>query len=462
MKTSRKEKIIHFSVILFVLFSLVSFQNFRSDRRRDNRQPDFRGKIRCLNQSLPFRSRGIEYAPDQVLVKFKPALTTQAVKTTLAAYEAKMMKRIPQIDVYQLQIPKGTNVEEMLYVLRQNPDIEYAAPNYKAYIAVTPNDLLFQYQYSLYNKGQRIAPGDIPGAPIGKQNADIKAISAWGETQGDEDIVIAVLDTGIDFNHMDIKNKIHSSGYDFVNDDSDPTDDHWHGTFVSGIAGAETDNSEGIAGVSWNCKILPVKVMDEEGSGYYSWIIEGIIWAVDNGASVINLSLGGDVADQSLENAVKYAFDSGVVIVASAGNDSGSVLYPAAYNAYCLAVAASDYDDLSVGWSNFGPEVDVAAPGDWIVSLYPEYLTPTGFLPYVWASGTSAAAPHVAGLAALIKSIKPWLTSSEIMNVIRFSADDVNASDYPGEDEFIGYGRINMEKALVPIKITSSSKARSP
>jgi thermitase len=462
MKTSKKEKIIHFSVILFALFFLLNFQSFRSDKRRDHHQPDFRREIRCLNQSLPFRSRGIEYAPDQVLVKFKPTLSTQAVKTTLAAYDTRMMKRIPRIDVYQVKIPKGTNVEEMLYVLRQNPDIEYAAPNYKAYITVTPNDLLFQYQYSLYNKGQRIAPGDIPGAPIGKQNADIKAISAWDETKGNEEIVIAVLDTGIDFNHIDIKNKIYSSGYDFVNDDSDPTDDHWHGTFVAGIAAAETNNNEGIAGVAWNCKILPVKVMDEEGSGYYSWVIEAIIWAVDNGASVINLSLGGDVEDQSLENAVKYAYDNDVVIVASAGNDSGSVLYPAAYDAYCLAVAASDYDDSSAEWSNFGPEVDVAAPGDWIVGLYPEYLTPEGFLPYVWASGTSAAAPHVSGLAAMIKSIKPWLTSSEIMNVIRYSADDVNASEYPGKDDFIGYGRINMEKALVPIKITSSSQTRSP
>lgn len=462
MKTSKKEKIIHFSVLIFILFSLVSFQSFRYDKRRNHRQSDFRGEIRCLNQSRPFRSRGIEYASDQVLVKFRPTLSTQAVKTTLAAYETKMMKRIPRVDVYQLRIPEGTNVEEMLYVLRQNPDIEYAAPNYKAYITVTPNDLLFQYQYSLYNRGQRIAPGDIPGAPIGKQNADIKAISAWDETKGNEEIVIAMLDTGIDFNHIDIKNKIYSSGYDFVNDDSDPTDDHWHGTFVAGIAAAETNNNEGIAGVAWNCKILPVKVMDEEGSGYYSWVIEGIIWAVDNGASVINLSLGGDVEDQSLENAVKYAYDNDVVIVASAGNDSGSVLYPAAYDAYCLAVAASDYDDSSAEWSNFGPEVDVAAPGDWIVGLYPEYLTPEGFLPYVWASGTSAAAPHVSGLAAMIKSIKPWLTSSEVMNVIRYSADDVNASEYPGKDDFIGYGRINMEKALVPIRITSSSQARSP
>ncbi len=459
MKRSRKEKIIHFSVILFVLFSLVNFQSFKSDRRRDHRQPDFRREIQCLNQGLPFRSRGIEYAPDQVLVKFKPTLTTQAVKTTLAAYETKMMKRIPRIDVYQLRIPEGTTVEEMLYVLRQNPDIEYAAPNYKAYIAVTPNDPLFYLQYALRNTGQEIG---IPGSPAGKARADIKATTAWDETKGDEEVLIAVIDTGVEFEHPDLQDKIASNGRDFVNDDFDAADDNAHGTFVAGVIAAKTDNNEGIAGVAWNCKILPVKAMDEEGSGYYSWIVEGIIWAVDNGASVINLSLGGDVGDPSLESAVKYAYDNDVVIAAAAGNDSSSVIYPAAYEAYCLAVAATDYDDMRTDWSNFGPEVDIAAPGERIVGPVPTWYWGPDSLPYAFGEGTSASTAHVTGLAALIKSIKPWLTSSEVMNVIRYSADDVNSSEYPGEDEFIGYGRINMEKALVPIKITSSSQARSP
>jgi thermitase len=459
MKTSKKEKIIHFSVLIFILFSLVSFQSFRYDKRRNHRQSDFRGEIRCLNQSLPFRSRGIEYASDQVLVKFRPTLSTQAVKTTLAAYETKMMKRIPRVDVYQLRIPEGTNVEEMLYVLRQNPDIEYAAPNYKAYIAVTPNDPLFYLQYALRNTGQEIG---IPGSPAGKARADIKATTAWDETRGDEEVLIAVVDTGVEFEHPDLQNKIESNGRNFVNDDFDVADDNGHGTFISGIIAAATDNNEGIAGITWNCKILPVKSMDEEGSGYYSWIIEGIIWAVDNGASVINLSLGGDVADPSLESALKYAYDNDVVIAAAAGNDSNYVLYPAAYDAYCLAVAATDYDDMRASWSNFGPEVDIAAPGERIVGLVPTWYWGPDSLPYAFGLGTSASTAHVSGLAALIKSIKPWLTSSEVMNVIRYSADDVNASEYPGKDDFIGYGRINMEKALVPIRITSSSQARSP
>ena len=119
-----------------------------------------------------------------------------------------------------------------------------------------------------------------------------------------------------------------------------------------------------------------------------------------------------------------------------------------------MAVTATDYDDLKPAWSASGPQIDVAAPGEIILSCIPLWLTDPGFLPYAFASGTSASAPHVAGLAALIKSIKPWLNVDEIMDIIRFSADDVNSAELPGKDDFLGYGRINMEKALVPIKIT--------
>lgn len=459
MKIKRSEKIIQFFVILFVLFFALNHQKYNFEKDRDHRRPYFRQEIRSINEGLPFSSRKTQYAPDQVLVRFRPSLSIQAVRDTVEAYEAKVLKKIPRIDVYLLQIPKGTTVEEMLYVLRQNPDVEYAGANHKAYIAVTPNDTLFYLQYALRNTGQEIG---IPGSPKGKEQADVKAPSAWEETRGNEEILIAIIDTGIDFDHPDLKNKIHSSGRDFVNNDFDPTDDNGHGTFVAGIAAAETNNREGIAGVAWNCKIIPVKSMEEDGTGYYSDIIDGIIWAADNGASVINLSLGGDVDDPNLKEAVKYAYDKGVVVVASAGNDSDFVLYPAAYDDYCLAVAATDYDDLSVDWSNFGSQVDVAAPGERIVGPVPLWFWGPTSLPYAFGSGTSAASPHVAGLAALIKSIKPWLTVSEIMNVIRYSADDVNSSELPGEDEYIGYGRINMEKALVPIKITASEKLRSP
>ncbi|HUU36660.1 MAG TPA: S8 family serine peptidase, partial [Candidatus Desulfaltia sp.] len=408
---------------------------------------------------LSLRAEGPRFVPGQVLIRFKPSLGTQLIEGTLALYGTETIKRIPQLNVYQVKIPAGISVEEMTYALSQNPDVDYAGPNYIARIAATPNDRLFRYQYALHNTGQDIG---APGSPNGKDRADIRATAGWEETKGEATTIIAIVDSGIDFGHPDLKNKIVSGGRDFVNDDWDATDDLDHGTFVAGIAAAETNNNEGMAGVAWNCKILPVKVLDAYGIAEYINIAAAIIWAADNGAQVINLSLGGDAAADALRDALRYAYEKGVVVVAAAGNYGAgtgtynpAVQYPAAYDAYCLAVAATDYNDTQTTWSCFGPEVDVAAPGDSVLGTYPTYMTDlTKYLPYAFGDGTSASAPHVAGLAALLKGLKPWLSVDDIMNIIRFSADDVNSGEYPGRDNYIGYGRINMEKALVPIKIT--------
>jgi subtilisin family serine protease len=441
-------------------------RDLRSERTRRPNRSVIRHQIKHMNRGLPFRYEGPPYRPDEVLVKFKLTISDQTIKATIAAYQCKRLKRIPRINVYKIQIQTSTTLEETLFALNRNPDVEYAEPNYIAYVTETPNDLLFEYQYALYNPGS-----GPPGSPQGEETADIKATSAWEETKGSDDIVIAIVDTGVDLVHPDLVdlenpdlNKIYSSGYDFINDDSDATDDQGHGTHVAGIAAALTHNNEGIAGVAWNCKILPVKVLNDLGEGGYSEMIEGIIWAADNGADVINLSLGGDFPSASLENALKYAYDKNIVIVAAAGNEGGAVLYPAAYDAYCLAVAATNDSDERVDFSNsgglwesnFGPELDVAAPGEEIVSLVPTWYFGAGSFPYGTGSGTSQASPHVAGLAALIKSVKPHLTAAQIMNVIRYSADDVNLVNNLGIDNFIGYGRINMKKALVPTVIKSS------
>ena len=433
-------------------------RDFRSERAKKSNPSVSRHQIKNMNRGLPFSYEGPPYRPDEVLVKFKPTLSEQTIKATIAAYQCKRIKRIPRINVYKIQIQNNLTVEETLYALRRNPDVEYAEPNYIAYATETPNDPLFDLQYALYNPGS-----GPPGSPQ-EETADIKATSAWEETRGDENIIIAVIDSGVDLDHPDLDDKIYSSGYDFINLDSDATDDHGHGTHVAGIAAAETHNNEGIAGVAWNCTILPVKVLNDLGEGGYSEMIDGIIWAADNGADVINLSLGGSFPSTSLENALEYAYDMDIVIVAAAGNDGGAVLYPAAYDAYCLAVAATNDSDERVDFSNsaglwesnIGPEIDVAAPGLEIVSTVPTWYFGPGSFPYGIGSGTSQASPHVAGLAALIKSIKPNLTAAQIMNVIRYSADDVNFVNNLGKDNYIGYGRINMDKALVPTTIKSS------
>jgi subtilisin family serine protease len=358
-------------------------------------------------------------------------------------------------------------VEEMIYIMSKNPDIEYVEPNYIFHLTSEPNDFYFEYQYGLFNRGTRVAPIDVPGAPTGTSDADIKAIPAWEETKGLETVIIAILDTGVDLQHPDIDDKIVSSGKDYVNGDDDADDDFGHGTFVAGIAAAETNNGIGVAGVAWNCKILPLKVFDEFGETDSAYITEAIIWAVDQGADVINMSFGGKIGfgqniSQTIEDSLEYAYNfdngegmgKGVVLVASSGNDGvEGVLYPAS-SELVLAVGATDSQDQWTDFSTFGEEVDVAAPGEWIWSIFPVDLTPPGYDYYGWGDGTSFSTPFVSGLAALIKSIKPWLTVEEIMNVIRYTADDVNSDEHPGKDNYLGYGRVNMQKALAPNLIT--------
>jgi subtilisin family serine protease len=434
-----------FSLRLILVFALVLFLGFQKAPRLlpelNFVQPDY------LNPHRESRS-----VPGQVVVKFRPGLSTFKKVSALNVYSSRVLSKIAKLGAYLIQVPAQTTVEEIVYALARNPDVEYAEPNRLLTIHVTPNDPFFQYQYALNNKGQQVWV--IPGSPQGKASADIKAPSAWEETKGTETVTIAIIDTGVDLLHPDLKNKMKSSGRDYINNDFDATDDHGHGTIVAGIAAAETNNNEGIAGVAWNCKILPVKVAGADGLGSEDKVADGIRWAVDNGAGVINISMGSVEPSLLIRDAVKYAYEKNVVVVVSAGNGNGRVEYPAAYDEYVLAVAATDYDDNRTSWSSYGPEVDVAAPGEKVLGTYPTALTPSEFFPYLPGTGTSFSAPHVAGLAALLKGLKPELKAADIMNIIRYSADDVNASQFKGKDNYIGYGRINMEKALVPIKIT--------
>ncbi|OGD26395.1 MAG: hypothetical protein A2Y56_12220 [Candidatus Aminicenantes bacterium RBG_13_63_10] len=404
----------------------------------------------------PASDVGLRYVPGRVLVKFQDRIPAWTVDYWIASYRARKVAHLSAIRTYVLELEGGALVEETVAALNLSPEVEFAEPDYIASALVTPNDPFFGFQYALYNSGQPIS---IPGSPTGSPSADIKATAAWEETKGDPDVIIAVLDTGVDLLHPDLIRKLSSSGRDFVNDDFDASDDHGHGTFIAGLAAAETDNGQGIAGVAWNCSILPVKVLDANGEGAYSTIAQGITWAALNGARVINLSLGYTENSQTLRDAVKYAYDQGVVLCAGAGNTGSAVEYPAAYDDYCLAVAATDYNDTRPAWSNYGPEVDVAAPGVSILSTYPRGYFGPGSMDYGYADGTSAAAAHVSGLAALIVSLKPFLTPAQVMNIIRYSCDDINAQTYPGSDAFLGYGRINMEKALVPVIIKKKSGA---
>jgi thermitase len=470
----KKYKILFFISVIFIFFFSSSFDFPRFRKQKPIHQRMHRYKIQPIDPGQINRIGEKRYASDRVLVKFKPTLSTQMIETTMDAYRMREITRIPLLDLYILEVPPHSTVEETIHALRLNPDVDHVTPDYKTYITAVPKptDNFFNWQYYLYNEGQEIG---FPG-PRGKNRADIKALEAWEETKGKSEVVIAVIDTGVDFDHPDLEGKIFSSGYDFVNRDEDAADDHGHGTFVSGLIAAKSNNGEGIAGVNWNSRILPLKAVESDGTGYVSWLIEAIDHAVREGkgylgegetnpVDVISMSLGFSLGPNEevldLELALELAHANGVVCVASAGNEGSGVLYPAAYDEYCIAVAATDYNDSRPSWSNFGPEVDIAAPGTKIVGPVPTWLP--GLIwndftipPYGFGDGTSASAAIVSGFIALIKSIKPWLEPDEILDLIRYSADDVNGNDYPGDDDFIGSGRINMEKALVPIKLSGS------
>jgi len=353
-------------------------------------------------------------------------------------------------DYYIAETIEGCDIETLCRQLRCESFILDASPDYYAVITSTfPNDIYFQYQYGLYNTGQVYLPET---GLSGTEGSDIKATEGWDWTTGSDIVIIAVIDSGVARDHEDLHSKV-VPGYDFVNDDNDPYDDHGHGTFAASIAAAETNNGVGIAGVSWHARIMPIKVRDHNGYGTYLTIATGMRYAVDDGARVLNLSIGGRSPSFILEDASSYCHSQGAVIAVAAGNTGSAVLYPAAYDDYCLAVAAADANDERPTWSNYGPQVDVAAPGYfvWGAAYYPG--SPTNLNSYKWDSGTSFAAPYAAGAAALVMAYKPSLDNNQVMALIKYTADDVNASTHPGVDDFLGYGRINLKTLLGPYEI---------
>ncbi|MEF2964708.1 S8 family peptidase [Paenibacillus sp. M1] len=280
-----------------------------------------------------------------------------------------------------------------------------------------PNDLLFsEYQWNL---------------PI------IETNRGWRLSKGSNDVIVGVVDTGVDTKHPDLQGRL-LEGYNVVAPGDTPADDVGHGTHVAGIIAANVNNTEGIAGMMWGGKILPVKALDSTGSGTTYSVAQGIIWATDHGAKVINMSLGNYADAQFLHEAVKYAFDRDVVLIAATGNDNTERPgYPAAYPEV-LSVSATDYNLQRASFSNYGDYVDVMAPGESIASTYPDNQ-------YAALSGTSMATPHVTALAALIRSINPELKNTEVMDIIRDNVIDLGD---PGHDKYFGYGQIDVYSAL--------------
>ena len=291
----------------------------------------------------------------------------------------------------------------------------YIQPSMEYKITLMPNDPYWNLQWALRK---------------------IEADWAWNTTLGNRSVLVAVVDTGIDYYHEDLIQNYVPLGYDWVYGDSDPYDDHGHGTHIAGIIAATINNSIGIAGLA-QVRIMAEKAITYYGFGYDDWLANAIIHATDQGADIISMSWGAYAQSPLIYEAIKYAYDSGVLLVAAAGNEGTSnKLYPAAYEEV-IAVAATDMYDQRPYWSNFGEWIELAAPG---VDIYS--TVPWG---YTYASGTSMATPHVSGVAALILSVYPNASRDWLRCWLRYTADDIGD---PSFDPYYGYGRINARRAL--------------
>ena len=357
------------------------------------------------------------HAPDQILVKFQPGTPEEAKADVHQRHGGRVVDTISGIDVQVVRIPEN-KVKEKVAAYRGEANVQFAEPDFIAEAIFIPNDPYFGKQWGMVK---------------------IQAPEAWDITQGSSAVKIAICDTGIDQNHEDLAAKIVANKNFTLSRTVD--DKYGHGTHVAGIAAAITNNGKGVVGVGFNSSLVNIKVLGDTGTGYYSWVANGIIWAADNGASIINLSLGGTSASDTLKSAVDYAWGKGSVLVAAAGNDNTDVpLYPAYYE-NCIAVAATDQNDVKATFSNYGAWVDIAAPGVDIFSTMPNHKNRIGILNYGSLSGTSMSTPYVAGVAALVFAAKPGWTNAEVRTQIQASVDSITGFT-------TAIGRVNAYKAV--------------
>jgi len=368
------------------------------------------------------------YVPDEVLVK---------VSNSASSVQRKSLGKLGKVtdsgllvsggSVLVIQVPPGT-VQQAIADLQKQPGVVYAEPNY--YVTaqdVIPNDPAFPNQYGLLR---------------------INAPAAWEISKGAAGVTIAIVDSGVDFHQPDLAAKI-VVGANILDPTAKPQDDFGHGTLVASVAAAITNNHKGIAGVSWGARIMPVKVLDSGGNGTFLGVADGIIFAADHNARVINLSLSNptpispSTSTQTLCDAVAYAVGQGVVVVAAAGNYSSDVsfFFPAACPG-ALAISASDQNNHIAIFSNHGSGITLAAPG---VDIIGDGLLGGGGPSLVTESGTSFSAPFVSGAAAVLLGIPGNGTYNDVVHELETTALDLGA---PNFDPDFGFGLLQLDKAL--------------
>lgn len=471
-----------FSVLIKFLIPILILANFWSwPARAQENLPIFEYKeVR--------RPPAERYVPDEIIVKFKPGVPQEKISETYQKEQITQEKyRSPFADFRVLKIPTGKTVEEMVYRFQKNPLVDYAEPNSIASAFMVPNDPYYQYQWHLDNPAY----------------GGIQMEEAWNITSGNSTIVAAIVDTGIAYENYGTKYKIapdltstnfwvnsdeiagngidddsngyidDRNGWDFINSDAHPNDDNSHGTHVAGTVAQSTNNNTGVAGIAFNTSLMPVKVLDKNGSGTAQTLADGVYYAANNGAKIINMSLGwppGYDPGTTVHNAITYAYNQEVTLVAATGNDNASTIsYPAKYSEV-IAVGATRYDENRAPYSNYGEGIDVVAPGgdtaidqngdgnaDGVLqnTFNPTSKNPSDF-GYYFFQGTSMATPHVVGVAALILAQNPSFTPDQVRQRLQTTAEDKGAA---GWDQYYGWGIVDAYTALsyspVAISITT-------
>jgi serine protease len=382
------------------------------------------------NQAIHKAGDKPDLVADEVIVAFLPNTDETLKKNIVKKYELTLKKNSKKAGKFSVY--KHKNPQNILKKLAKENGVLFAEQNAYAYASWVPNDPYYSpYQWHMPRIGME---------------------DAWPLSTG-TGVIVAINDTGVKQSLEDLAQTNFMAGYDFINNDNDPTDDEGHGSHVCGTVAQSTNNAVGVTGIAYGCTIMPVKVLNAQGSGSYDQIADGIYYATDNGAHIINMSLSGTADLSVLRNAVNYAWNNGVLVVCAAGNDTtSSPRYPAAY-ANSMSVSATNYLDQLSNYSNYGSTIDICAPGgdgnDYNGDGYIDGVLQNTFDAsgdgYFFYYGTSMASPHVAGVAALVKSADMTLTNSGIRTILETTTIDLGS---PGWDQYFGNGMVDAYAAV--------------
>ncbi|MBU1671359.1 MAG: S8 family serine peptidase [Actinobacteria bacterium] len=396
-----------------------------------------------------------DHVPGEVIVKFKPAVAASTEDAVLATERLTVKHENERLGFKVVDLPGGTSVAEAVADLSADPRVEYAEPNYIDHVldepAMVPDDPLYPSQWHMH----------------GFAEGGIDAQTAWDTEEGDPTVIVAVVDTGVAYENYgsysqapDLAGTTFVSPYDAIDLDGHPNDTNGHGTHVTGTIAQTTNNALGCAGAAHGCTIMPVR-----GIGTHSQMADAYTWATDHGADVINYS-GGGSASETKRAACQYAYDNGVTICAATGNDNGPIIYPAAYDLYCIAVGATDRNKNRAWYSNYGPQIDVVGPGGdttggsvngvWQQTYVTEDDPSSGFNYQGW-QGTSMATPHVSATAALYISNSGIINNPDaVRSRLQTTAHDLGGA---GWDQYFGYGLVDANLAVIadnPVPVTTS------